>query len=209
MKKVYISGGMRFGEPKLVAAYGWTVVDKIDDAHVAMFTGGADINPAIYNQPPHHTTSFDVHRDAREILDYQKALALGLGIFGICRGAQFLCAMAGGSLIQDCTQHCNSHDVKLEDGEAFSVTSCHHQMMVPPEDAVILATSPMKCSVSVWDSARGVFVGKDATDTPEIVAFPKIKAIGVQGHPEFDQHREEYQRFRDYSMALMEGLIVA
>lgn len=207
-KKIYVSGGSRYAEAKWFGQFGWSQSYNLHEADVVLFTGGEDVNPTYYNEPEHAKTWPNGNgRDEREILDYQKALALGKPMFGICRGAQFLCVMDGGSLIQDCTQHTRSHDILIIDtGEVFSVTSAHHQMMVPSERAEIVGVSPMKCEVTRYNHVRKEFETKEVQNTPEIVLFPDIRAIGVQGHPEFQTEVPEYARFREWCAAALEAL---
>ena len=44
-------------------------------------------------------------RDTREMEIYLKCYELGIPMLGVCRGAQLLCAYAGGSLVQDVNGH--------------------------------------------------------------------------------------------------------
>ena len=66
-----------------------------------LFTGGQDVSPEVYREPPHDLTEPCPLRDAmeRRILEY--ALAEDKPILGVCRGIQFINAALGGTLYQD------------------------------------------------------------------------------------------------------------
>ena len=67
-----------------------------------LLTGGDDVDPALYGEPPH--TTFDVAepgRDAFEIDLVHRALDADLPVLAICRGLQVLNVALGGTLIQD------------------------------------------------------------------------------------------------------------
>ena len=68
-------------------------------------TGGHDVDPVLYAQEskviPHH----DPDRDAFESAVIDDALARGLPLLGICRGAQLLNVRLGGDLHQDLRSH--------------------------------------------------------------------------------------------------------
>jgi len=66
-----------------------------------MLCGGRDVEPARYGQEPLETTEqSDTRRDNTEDLVLGAAIAAGLPILGICRGAQMLNVHRGGTLIQ-------------------------------------------------------------------------------------------------------------
>jgi GMP synthase-like glutamine amidotransferase len=96
--------------------------------------GGADIHPDYYKHPMHSTTHPGAARDRREWSLMQRAIEVGMPIFGVCRGAQMACAAAGGWLIQDVRDHSGFHQVKTIDGKQFPVNSIHHQMMAGLEE---------------------------------------------------------------------------
>ena len=73
---------------------------KIYDAKLVIFSGGVDINPAIYNQE--NTFSFyDEKRDEAELKILKFALKMNKKILGVCRGHQLINAYLGGELVQD------------------------------------------------------------------------------------------------------------
>lgn len=156
--------------------------------------GGEDISPSLYGAAPSSFTGARAtlsRRDQAESSACLEAIERGIPLIGICRGAQLVCAMAGGTLIQHVTNHGTSHLMETNDGRRIMTTSVHHQMMYPFDvDHEMLAWSDKKRSTTymVKDS-----VGEDEHEKeemadhvePEVVYFPKIKAIAIQGHPEF------------------------
>lgn len=61
------------------------IVDKIEDADVIQFIGGADINPELYGEKPIERTSCDLNADKRDMDAWNKAKPNQLKV-GICRG---------------------------------------------------------------------------------------------------------------------------
>ncbi len=177
------------------------IVDKMEDADLVQFTGGADVEPLLYGRLDHPKTKTQFDRDKYEVEEYYKAKQLGKRIAGICRGAQFLCVMAGHELWQDVTNHRSDHKIKDKfTGRVLKVTSTHHQMMrlnKKGSEAIIIATaghlanrkSAVEDDEYIWN-----YDGGDTDDEDlEVVHFPKEKSLAFQPHPEFDKgHCREY-----------------
>jgi hypothetical protein len=64
-------------------------------------SGGHDIDPVLYAEAPEIHPRYDPERDALESAVIDRALARGLPLLGICRGAQLLNVRLGGSLFQE------------------------------------------------------------------------------------------------------------
>ncbi len=79
--------------------------------------GGADINPALYGQPPHPETDGppDEARDLMEMQLIKAALETDLPVLCICRGMQMLNVVHGGDLIQHIPEY-RLHRVKPPPG---------------------------------------------------------------------------------------------
>src|SRR6185503_17837314 len=61
------------------------------DCDGLLLTGGVDVDPALYNEPPHEMTNEPVPaRDAMELTLLRQALASGLPVLAICRGLQLV-----------------------------------------------------------------------------------------------------------------------
>jgi len=154
--------------------------DQIKDCDALVIWGGGDISPTIYGEPvkgSHASVELSA-RDKIEVAIMEQAIAAGVPIIGICRGAQLACALAGGKLKQHVDGHHGNHGISTKEGRSIITSSVHHQMMVPDgTDHEFIAV----------DSRNGI--------DPEILYFPKIKALAIQGHPEFMDERCEFVQY--------------
>jgi len=163
---------------------------------LVVFSGGADISPSLYGCSISRLTYCNPKRDVFELIMFRQALKAKLPMAGICRGAQFLCAMAGGTLFQHVAGHSDGrHAMKTWDDRLFNVTSTHHQMQKPPEDAKILAWSEYPLS--------DIYVTEDdlEVEAPELEVecayYPNINAVGMQYHPEMMPDNSEGFQFAE------------
>ena len=117
--------------------YYWNI---LEEANLVIFTGGEDINPAIYSQKNRHS-NFNPLRDTAEIEVLRRALKLGKKILGVCRGHQLINAWLGGELVQDIgielnEVHDGNHAIEVLDESGVipniynEVNSMHHQGVV-------------------------------------------------------------------------------
>ena len=85
--------------PLLDSSAAEAVIERVD---ALILTGGADVNPALYGEPPHPNlgTTSDV-RDRWELALVLAARATNTPVLAICRGAQILNVALGGALYQD------------------------------------------------------------------------------------------------------------
>jgi gamma-glutamyl-gamma-aminobutyrate hydrolase PuuD len=174
--------------------------DELKEKNSALIIwGGQDINPEYYKRPIHPTTHPGGMRDKVEWGLIQRAIEMQIPIFGVCRGAQFLCAAAGGWLIQNVHGHAGfgGHDVVTKDGKTFKVNSIHHQMMNPEgTEHELVAWSPVRISERVHKErfgprfpAYGIdndqkWTPPEGWNEPEFIYFPKVNGYAVQWHPE-------------------------
>src|SRR3954469_13492416 len=71
------------------------------DCDGLLLPGGVDVDPALYNEPPHAMTQPPVPgRDVMELTLLRQALEHDLPVLAICRGVQLLNVCLGGSLLQ-------------------------------------------------------------------------------------------------------------
>lgn len=145
--------------------------------------GGTDINPNIYNQQPMPQTQRpDTVRDIKEINAFNLAVNKGQPIIGVCRGAQLICALQKGTLIQHSVPSRQDHSITTKGGEVFEdVSASHHQIMQPQGNYELLA----------WDSnsTKAFYIDgsyKIINCTPEVIWYPEIKALCIQAHPEWN-----------------------
>jgi putative glutamine amidotransferase len=174
-------------------------MDTKDSALVVW--GGSDISPALYNKGVATRTDATNKPSKRDMFEWWlmvDAREKGIPIIGVCRGAQMLCALAGGFLIQDVTHHAgHNHKVVTKDGRSFMVNSLHHQMLYPfdvEHEMVAWSEQPLSRHYTDVDS-EGQDVQIDVPLEPEFVYFPKEKGIAIQWHPEYMEFGKEAQGY--------------
>lgn len=168
---------------------GYAVAEYVDDLQkddVLILWGGGDIHPSLYNRGRSqwsHAGDGPSPMDVKEWNLVQKAIDLEIPIIGVCRGAQMLCAAAGGYLIQHLNNHAGKpHMVSTNDNHKFVVSSLHHQMMMPgnTNHEVIAWTTDPKAEGVYMDVDKMVKVDMEY----EMILFKDINGIAVQWHPE-------------------------
>lgn len=180
MPKVHIVKPWLGPEGELFKHYGYEVVSNLNDADMVCFTGGADINPALYGEKPARETWFNISRDKHEVEQFNLAREANKAIVGICRGGQLACALSGGKLHQHVEKHNRGSHIAVltanalpgKGGFEVKVTSMHHQMMIPSDEAKVLMTA----------NQQG---GNPTGDDIEALWFANTKSLCFQGHPEF------------------------
>lgn len=202
--RVYVVGG---GYQYLQMFYdaGFRGARSVDEAHIICFTGGEDVDPSLYDEEPIPETYFNPERDKWEAYIYGEALALKKPMVGICRGAQFLNVMCGGSLWQDVNNHAvgRPHDVlDVRTGETLkNMTSTHHQQMIPGKGAEIIAMASLS---TVKKSMSQVMMrDKPENDDTEVVWYPEGLCLCFQPHPEYN-HGE----CRDFFLDLVDNYVL-
>lgn len=172
------------------------VPDDLEDTDsVLVVWGGADIDPQLYGHPRSVTTHPGGKRDVMEWALMQEALKKGIPIIGVCRGAQMLCALAGGYLIQDVRGHHGGHNIHTFDEKILRVNSIHHQMMEPSmTDHKLLAWSAVNRSFTIGDEGQTEthyiwkndqqWIPPKGWKEPEFVHFTKVNGFAIQWHPE-------------------------
>jgi len=167
-------------------------INNPQKADLVYFSGGADVSPYLYGEKTHPTTYSHPKRDMLEMRVYEQARMLDIPIVSICRGSQFVTAMQpGGRLVQNVCGHnlYHTHDIKdLRNNKIVSTTSTHHQMMYPFEikDYELIAISSKSLSHKYeFGSPKGNELESISKyGEPEIVFYPKSRALAIQGHPE-------------------------
>lgn len=150
-------------------------IEKVMKPDLVVFTGGADVSPWLYNHA-NEASGNNAKRDAKEVLWYHKFY--NVPKLGICRGAQFLNVMNGGTMLQDVQGHAiaGTHRAKDTDyGLFWDVTSTHHQMMVPNKSANVFVNKDENCG-----AARGKFES-------EVLYYGTSMSLCFQPHPEFER----------------------
>jgi gamma-glutamyl-gamma-aminobutyrate hydrolase PuuD len=156
--------------------------DVTEGAVGAVFCGGADVNPALYGEDLIGSagTHFDRNADVEDADLFELATQRGIPSIGICRGLQFVNVMHGGTLCQHLDNHAGSnHFVTTKWGAKQLVNSYHHQMVIPPVDAVVLASCSSHISNKYYSNVH-------PEEEVEAVFYPNSNSIGVQWHPEIN-----------------------
>jgi len=169
---------------------GYKQLDVIEHGSVVLFGGGEDISPSLYNAKKSRWTFADQTpslRDSLEKAAFKQAQKVGAFCYGICRGAQLLCALSGGKLVQHVNGHGDTHWLVMKNGKELPTSSVHHQMMYPFDMEAnkyeILGWSKEKIS-NVYVLHDGD-IRRDISLEPEVIYFPETRSLGIQGHPEF------------------------
>lgn len=182
-----------FSKKKNIAAEGFAGVDAV------ILWGGTDWHPSYY-KAKHHPLNGASRADLseRDIFEWKAMLfckANNIPLIGVCRGAQGLCIGAGGKLIQHVEGHGQDHHILTKHGKRVFITSTHHQMMWPwdiPHD--LIAWSDVPLSSRYEGEARDTVVDFSAytRHEAEIVYFPQLKGLAIQGHPEYTEAKPEF-----------------
>jgi putative glutamine amidotransferase len=162
-------------------------VDLVDGI---VFTGGDDLNPALYNEPYHPKAEpVDPKRQQFELALMAEAERRRLPMLGICLGEQLMNVYRGGSLIQYLPDYHREH--ALEHRGLGDPTRRH---LVKVVEGTILADAVVKRQVTVNTRhkqavarlGRGLRVNANATDgIIEGIEDPTMPLfLGVQWHAE-------------------------
>lgn len=185
MPKVYIVQS-DYTYDKMFKGQGWEVVNNPHDADLIQFTGGEDVDPALYYEEKHPRTYSNPERDSSEShLIHQFVNQVPLA--GICRGGQLLNVMGGGTMWQHVNGHMGTHKANYLEEDYF-VTSDHHQMMRPNTLGEVLVTA----SRSTFKETALIRL-EDEGDDVEAVFYPHMKALCFQPHPEYVDHDHDCQ----------------
>jgi Peptidase C26 len=189
--------------------------EGFDNIDALVLWGGEDIHPSYYGERAnaYNGAGFNPsERDKWEWAAMKYCHAKNIPIIGVCRGAQFLCAFAGGKLIQHTTGHTGTpHTVVDITGEEFTVNSYHHQMLdinVPGVKAELLGWSKHLLSGIYYGESRETpkhLVKPLLNNTfkePEFVYFPMVNGLAIQGHPEWAKDAST-KRFAERSVELV------
>jgi putative glutamine amidotransferase len=182
------------------------VEETLDALDGLVFSGGSDLDPALYGQEAHaQTRDVTRARDDAELTLLRAALERDLPVLAICRGSQVLNVALGGDLVQHLPDEVGDekhkhtpgvyadHEVAIDDGTRLAtvlgdrapVKSHHHQGF----DRI----------------GEGLQVAARADDgTVEALELPEQRfAVGVLWHPEagedaslFEALVEEAERYR-------------
>lgn len=189
--KIFIEGG-GFDYIKMFIGRGFTTVETYQEAELICFTGGADVDPALYGEDKHPHTYANPHRDEQCFEIYRHCIANDIPMVGICRGSQFLCVANGGSLWQHVDNHAiggTHRATDVLDGYEIDVTSTHHQMMRPEGvqgvDYEVLLTADEAFRKEKMVNGEVVSMLSSRPDVESCI-WAQTRSFGFQPHPEFN-----------------------
>ncbi|MFL6089381.1 MAG: gamma-glutamyl-gamma-aminobutyrate hydrolase family protein [Aeromicrobium sp.] len=164
------------------------VVARLDGL---IITGGADVDPARYDEPVHPATvKTRPDRDAWELALLDAAAATGIPTLGICRGMQVMAVHGGGHLDQH-VPDLVSHERHNPGGDQYGQTGI--RVASGSQLARLVGeTGPASCHhhQSVRDHPGFTAVAWAEDGLLEAIEDPDHRfRLGVQWHPEVDPDR--------------------
>lgn len=169
--------------------------------------GGTDIHSSLYGQDPHKFSQAPHGKSTRDSWEWQAlkyCKANNIPVIGVCRGAQMMCAFVGGSLFQHVAGHQSNHSIVTKDGTTLETSSAHHQMLdLHNTNHELIAWSKTNLSPFYYGehSHTPAHLDLKTFKEPEIVFFPEIKGLAIQGHPEWMTNKSP---FNVYVLELVE-----
>jgi hypothetical protein len=162
----------------------------ISETEILVFPGGADLNPGLYGEKKHPTTSSSDKQDDtflkawNLVVKNPKILKIG-----ICGGGQFLNVMNGGKMFQDVDNHTRDHSCvylnTVGETSSFQVTSTHHQMMRPGREAELWGWAFESSYRDLENTIhRPTMFDHEGPDI-EVLWYPKTSSLCFQPHPEY------------------------
>ena len=161
-----------------------------------LLTGGGDLDPAIFNEPP-HPTLYEVApaRDRLEIALVRSALEMRKPLLAVCRGIQVLNVALGGSLFQDVAsdpgtqiQHQQEKEGKPRDEPTHPV-----KIVAGSRLAQVLGTTELLVNSMHHQAVKALGKGlAPSAFAPDMIveglepeeSDPARFLLGVQWHPE-------------------------
>lgn len=216
-KPDYLKSLERAGaEPRVLRPEHDPLPDTIDELDGVLLTGGADVDPARYGEAERHqTVEIDVERDEYETVLTRHALERELPLLAICRGAQLLNVVAGGTLVQDIpTSLTTTLPHRPPKPPRVKKQRAHDIAVVPGTvlAALLAKGSTPNGHVAVnsrhHQAVKQVAPGFKVSATAEDGVIEAIErasrgfCVGVQWHP------ENYWRTGEFN-SLFEGLVAA
>ncbi len=187
--RVWIQGQVGAGMIRAMLAgyegsYRFRPSQNIYTADMILYTGGADVDPQLYNEQPLPVTHYSPKRDEEDMTCYKIARRANKFQVGICRGSQFLNVMNGGKMWQDVDNHTNEHLIEdCQTKEVFAASSTHHQQIILGRTAQLLAF----CQESTQKTSYGKYWSIDLGPSVDVEAYwyHESHCLGVQWHPEY------------------------
>jgi putative glutamine amidotransferase len=165
--------------------------ERLDGVFIA---GGIDVDPSTYGAPRHVLTGrSDTARDRVEMLFVRWALEDGKPVLGVCRGAQIINVVSGGTLYQDLADElpdADKHDYFPTEG--FARDYLAHSIRFTNDSCLrsIFGSADVLVNSMHHQAIREVGTGLRATAfAPDgvieaVEGSEEAFVVGVQWHPE-------------------------
>ncbi|MBC9936019.1 MULTISPECIES: gamma-glutamyl-gamma-aminobutyrate hydrolase family protein [unclassified Leucobacter] len=179
-----------------------TIDSDFSEIDAVVIPGGADVSPERYGGVLSHATyGVDAQQDDLDFALVAHALADGLPLLGICRGAQVINVALGGTLYEDLPPHAQNHHHNVATSPYPEMFVTHDVALVPESRAaravaggvprgeadapalrVPVRSAHHQC---VRGLAPGLIeVGRSDDGLIEAFEAPQGWTVGVQWHPE-------------------------
>lgn len=206
MKDEYLDALLEAGAlPVVLPLRGGEEAGSLADAlDGILFTGGQDLNPALYGEEESGSQGLCPERDALETRLLSAALAADMPVLGVCRGFQMLNVHLGGSLYQDLpTQYRHTGPAAVHQQESPYDVPAHEVHVFPwtPLSGILGARTVRVNSLHHQGVRRLAPALVPAAASPdgltEAAVLPgegKRFVVAVQWHPEFLFRQDVHQR---------------
>ena len=188
---LHTGGEVRIVEPSS------RIDETLAGAEGLLLTGGDDVAPSRYGEPPHPSVVEDPARDEFEIGLIAAARRLDLPVFGICRGIQVLNVSGGGTLVQDIPSEITgalNHNLTVPQHQAYDLA---HEVWLDKDSLLarlmserLIGSDTCEVNSRHHQAVKAVGAGFRATATApdgviEAIEDPSARfCLGVQWHPE-------------------------
>jgi putative glutamine amidotransferase len=168
------------------------ILDMVDGL---IFSGGSDLDPAIYGDTETHETTYgiDPERDSFELALIKLAIEQDKPILGICRGIQSINVALGGTLIQDIDDAQAENVGHRQQKLGKSMSDVSHTVTITDEASPLYNAIPQQEVLVnsyhhqvVKDPAPALRIAAVSTDgVIESLWHPGMRfGLAVQWHPE-------------------------
>lgn len=159
------------------------IVTDIEFSDVVLFPDGDQLSPFLYKDIRKPHSIINPTKDLSDIKWFKKAVKKEIPIIGIGRGAELICVMNGGKVIQDHPFGDTVQIVENYDGTK-NLAECYNSMTQFPfnikkENYFILSwRKPLKYHYN----GKGKEMNPEVL--PDIVYYPKTKSLAIESYPQ-------------------------